>query len=105
VRLSSVIILAIVAIIAAMIAVANRQIVTFSLDPLSTNYPSVAFTLPLWLLVFLAMLFGVLLGGASVALNRSTRRRRTREFTPVGEHALTPAEARPTREATTPYEP
>ena len=88
-----------------MVAVANRQIVTFSLDPLSTNYPSIAFTMPLYLLVFFAVLFGVLLGGASVALRRSTRRRRTRDVPPVGDHALTPAEARTTRETTTPYEP
>ena len=87
-----------------MVAVANRQIVTFSLDPLSTNYPSIAFTMPLYLLVFFAVLFGVLLGGASVALNRSARRRRTRDV-PVGDHALTTAEARTTRETTTPYEP
>ena len=101
-RLSSVFLFAIVAIVATIIAVANRQDVTFSLDPLSANYPSVAFTLPLFALVFLSLLIGVLLGAATVALKRSTRRRRTRDLAPVGTHALT-AETPATRETMPPH--
>ena len=97
-KLSNIFFLVVVATIAAIIAVANRQIVTFSLDPLSQAYPAVAFTLPLYLLVFFSILLGVLLGGASVGLRRR-RRRRALQMSPVAEVA---AEPRTTREALPP---
>jgi uncharacterized integral membrane protein len=87
VKVSTVLFVLPVVIIAAIIAVANRQPVTFSLDPFSANFPAVAFTLPLYLLVFLSILFGVLLGGATVALRR-TRRRRVPDLAPVADDAL-----------------
>jgi len=104
VRFSNLLIFLLVAFIASIVAVANRQIVTFSLDPLSANYPSIAFTLPLYLLVFMAILFGVLLGAASVALRR-TQRRRARQLAPVGDDALATAEPRSIREAASPHGP
>jgi uncharacterized integral membrane protein len=76
-----------IVILAAIIAVANRQSVTFSLDPFSQNFPSVAFTLPLYLLVFFAILFGFLLGAFSVLLKR-TRRRRAPDLAPVAKETL-----------------
>ncbi len=60
--------------IAAVLAVANRQIVQFSLDPTSRAAPAIAVTMPLYLLLFLAVLFGVLLGGLVVAVGRRPRR-------------------------------
>ena len=64
-------------VIAAVLAVANRQIVQFSLDPFSVEAPSIAVTMPLYLLLFLAVLFGVLLGGLVVAIGRRPRRSAT----------------------------
>src|SRR5215469_10566177 len=61
-------------VIAAVLAVANRQIVRFSLDPFSTDAPAIALVMPLYLLLFLAVLFGVLLGGLVVAIGRRPRR-------------------------------
>jgi uncharacterized integral membrane protein len=102
VKLSNIFFLVVVATIAAIVAIANRQVVTFSLDPLSQAYPSVAFTLPLYLLVFFSILFGVLLGGASVGLRRR-RRRRALTLPPVADEPLVTAEPRSTREAVSPH--
>jgi hypothetical protein len=73
VRLSTLVLLIPAALIAAVIAIANRGIVVFRLDPFSSEHPAVAFAMPLYLLVFLALLFGVILGGATVALSRARR--------------------------------
>ena len=96
-RLSTGLVVVPVVIVAAIVAVANRQDVTFSLDPFSANFPSVAFTLPLYGLVFLSILFGVLLGGAAVALRR-TRRRRAPELVPIADDALAASDSLARRE-------
>jgi uncharacterized integral membrane protein len=86
---------------AAIIAVANREIVVFRLDPFSTAHPALAFAMPLYLLVFLALLLGVLLGGITVALRRAGLRRAARPL-PIGDHALTlepPAKPKDSRPA------
>ena len=57
--------------LATVVAVANRAPVTFSLDPFSPDTPSVALTLPLFLIVFLVFFLGVVLGGMTVWLRRA----------------------------------
>jgi hypothetical protein len=96
VRISTILIVVPAVIGATIVAVANRQSVTFSLDPFSTSFPSVSFTMPLYWLVFLSILFGVLLGGATMALRRR-RRPRAPELVPIADDALatTPREERP----------
>jgi len=44
-------------------AVANRQIVTVSFDPFDAAQPAYAAALPLFVLIFVLVIFGVLLGG------------------------------------------
>jgi uncharacterized membrane protein len=44
-------------------AVANRQIVTVSLDPFSSEHPAASLTLPLFALVIVLLVVGVLIGG------------------------------------------
>jgi hypothetical protein len=97
VRISTVLIVIPVVIVAAIIALANRQSVTFSLDPFSTSFPSVSFTLPLYGLVFLSILFGVLLGGATMALRRR-RRPRVPDLVPITDDALGTTEPMARRE-------
>lgn len=58
--------------VAAALAVANRDIVRFSLDPFSREHPALAVEMPQWLLLFLVLIAGILLGWL-VAL--ATRRR------------------------------
>jgi uncharacterized integral membrane protein len=60
-----------VAAVAAVLAIANRQDVAFSLDPLSQSTPAIAVHLPLFALLFGSIVFGVLLGGFVVAVSRS----------------------------------
>ncbi|MBI3677035.1 MAG: hypothetical protein HY243_10540 [Proteobacteria bacterium] len=56
--------------IAAVVAVANRQNIHFSLDPTSQTAPAIAFDVPLFVLLFLVLVIGVLLGGIASSLSR-----------------------------------
>jgi uncharacterized integral membrane protein len=50
------------------LAVANRHSVTISLDPFAGNEPAVAVTLPLFALIFLLLIVGVVIGGGATWL-------------------------------------
>jgi len=56
--------------VAAVIAVANRQDVLFSLDPFSRSSPAIAVEIPLFVLVFLALGAGILFGWLASAVAR-----------------------------------
>jgi uncharacterized integral membrane protein len=64
-------------------AIANRQMVTVSFDPFSVTEPAAVVTLPLFALIVLLLIIGVLIGGAAAWLRqsrwRSTARRLERE--------------------------
>ena len=60
------IILAPVATVALLFAVANRRWVTVSLDPFSAEAPAYALDLPMFLVIFAALILGVIIGGISV---------------------------------------
>ena len=47
-------------------AVANRNWVTVSLDPFSADAPAYAVDLPMFLLIFIALIAGVIIGGVAV---------------------------------------
>ena len=64
-KVSTLLVVVPVVVFAAVVAIANRSPVTFSLDPFSDE-PSLALSLPLYLLVFLTFLLGVVLGGVTV---------------------------------------
>ncbi len=51
-------------------AVANRGAVTVSLDPFSQESPAFAATLPLFVVIFSALVLGVLLGGIAVSIGK-----------------------------------
>ena len=67
-KVSTILVLVPVTAAAAALAVANRQPVAFQFDPFAS---SAAFVMPLFLLVFLSFLLGVLVGAATMALKRS----------------------------------
>jgi uncharacterized integral membrane protein len=50
------------------LAVANRHSVTISLDPFAGGEPAVAVTLPLFALIFVLLIVGVVIGGAATWL-------------------------------------
>ena len=68
------------AIVIVAFAVANRQIVTVSLDPFSADQPAAAVTMPLFALIIVLLILGVLIGGAAAWLRQSKWRRTARRL-------------------------
>lgn len=56
-------------------AVANRQSVTVSFDPFSSAAPAYAATLPLFIVIFVVLIIGVLIGGFAAWLRQGKWRR------------------------------
>ena len=68
-------------------AVANRQWITVSLDPFSSASPAYAASMPLFILIFIALILGVIVGGIAAWIRQSKWRRSARRL--EGEvHAL-----------------
>ena len=63
------------AIIIVAFAVANRQMVTVSFDPFSSASPAYAATLPLFVLIFILLIVGVIIGGVAAWIGQAKWRR------------------------------
>ena len=61
-------------------AVANRQIVTVSFDPFSAERPAASLTLPLFALIIVLLVIGVLIGGTAAWLRQAKWRRTARRL-------------------------
>jgi len=61
-------------------AVANRQAVTVSFDPFSQANPAYSATLPLFVLIFVLVILGVIVGGVAAWLRQSKWRRAARKL-------------------------
>ncbi len=61
-------------------AVANRAPVTVSLDPFAGEPPLFAVAVPLFLLVLMVLILGVIVGGISAWMRQSRWRRRARRL-------------------------
>jgi uncharacterized integral membrane protein len=61
-------------------AVANRQIVTVSLDPFSSEHPASSLTLPLFVLIIVLLIAGVVIGGVAAWLRQAKWRRVARRL-------------------------
>jgi len=59
-------------------AVANREIVTVSLDPFDSAQPAWSVRMPLFVLIFVFLIAGVLLGGFAAWLRQGRHRRASR---------------------------
>jgi uncharacterized integral membrane protein len=68
-----------VAVIVVTLAVANRHIVTFNFDPISTE-PALMVDAPLFVLLFLCLLAGIALGGTATWLRQARWRRTARNL-------------------------
>ena len=76
-----------VALIVIAFAVANRQWITLSFDPFSSASPAYAASLPLFVLIFIAVILGMIVGGVVTWMRQSKWRRLSRRL--EGEvHAL-----------------
>lgn len=67
-----------IAIVAVAFAVANRQVVSISFDPFSPSEPAFAFVAPLFLLIFLLLMAGVIIGGVASWLGQARYRKAAR---------------------------
>jgi uncharacterized integral membrane protein len=68
------------AVIIVAFAVANRQAVTVSFDPLSSATPAYAATLPLFVLIFILVILGVIVGGVAAWFRQGKWRRLARRL-------------------------
>jgi uncharacterized integral membrane protein len=68
------------AIVIVAFALANRQTVTVSFDPFSSAAPAYAATLPLFAVILLVLIIGVLVGGCAAWLRQGKYRRNTRRL-------------------------
>jgi len=59
-------------------AMANRQLVTVSFDPFNATQPAASLTLPLFVLIFVLVLLGVIVGGVAAWMRQSRYRRAAR---------------------------
>jgi len=62
------------------LAVANRQIVTVSFDPFSAAEPAFLLRAPLFVLVFVLVIAGVIIGGVAAWLRQTKWRRAARRL-------------------------
>lgn len=79
-KILGVVILVPLAILLVALSVANRHSVALSLDPFNSADPSVAITMPLFVLLFGAIALGVLLGGIATWLGQGRWRRQARRL-------------------------
>jgi uncharacterized integral membrane protein len=61
-------------------AVANRHAGTVSCDPFSAAQPAYAVTLPLFVIIFMLVILGVIIGGTAAWLRQSAWRRSARRL-------------------------
>ncbi len=109
-RIVAAIVLVPLAILIIAFAVANRHLVTVSFDPFSGNEPVASVTLPLFALIIVLLIIGVLIGGFASWLRqgkwRGSARRFERELQQLrGKIAALEGDAvkpRPAAEETTP---
>jgi uncharacterized integral membrane protein len=66
------------AIVIVMFAVANRDAITVSFDPFDVVHPAFALKLPLFVLIFVLVAVGVVVGGIAAWLRQSRWRMRAR---------------------------
>ena len=74
-------------------AVGNRAPVTIGLDPFASQPPMFAVAVPLFLLVLVVLILGVILGGVSAWMRQSRWRRRARRLAAELKAARAEAEA------------
>jgi len=60
-------------------AVANRHLVTVSFDPFNSSYPTVAVTLPLFVIIIAVAILGVIAGGSATWFRQRHWRRSARQ--------------------------
>ena len=81
-----------VAILVVLLAVANRAAVQVSLDPFSQEAPEFAVAVPLYAVIFAAVILGVVIGGVATWLTQAKHRRARRQYRRESQHLKREAE-------------
>src|SRR5258707_6072999 len=68
-------------------AVANRHLVTVSFDPFNSANPSVAVSLPLFVVIIAVAILGVAAGGAAIPVRQRRRSRPASQHEADGRHS------------------
>lgn len=63
-----------------LLAIANRSPITISFDPFSASDPLMAISAPLWLVLFIALTIGVMIGGVAAWLVQGKHRKLERQY-------------------------
>lgn len=71
-----------IVLLAMALAVANRASVTFSLDPFDPVSPAIGLEVPLFLIVLVSVLAGILIGGMGAWAQAKRKARRTKAAPP-----------------------
>jgi uncharacterized integral membrane protein len=79
-RFVTLIVLVPLAVILIAFAMANRESVTVSFDPFSSSDPAAAVTLPLFALIIVLLIIGVLIGGSASWIRQGRWRGSARRF-------------------------
>jgi uncharacterized integral membrane protein len=79
-KIVAAVILVPLAIVIIAFAVANREIVTVSLDPFNSAEPAASLSLPLFALIILLLIIGVLIGGLAAWLRQGKWRGQARRL-------------------------
>ncbi len=69
-----------------LLALANRGPVRLSLDPFTTDKPLLAYELPLYIVLFGAVMLGVLIGGIATWIGQGGHRRAERRYRREARH-------------------
>ncbi|MBS4019945.1 MAG: DUF1049 domain-containing protein [Dechloromonas sp.] len=77
-RIIVVVILVPVAVVLIALAVANRQMTSFTLDPFNPGNAALTLQLPLFVMLFLALILGMVVGGTAAWLKQGRYRREAR---------------------------
>jgi uncharacterized integral membrane protein len=77
-KIVTALVLILVALVLIAFAVANRQVVTVSLDPFDQANPALVLSQPMYLLIFGLLIGGVVLGGCAAWLRQAKWRARAR---------------------------
>src|SRR5258705_2500260 len=67
------------AVILIALAVANRELVAFTLDPFNPGNPALTLTLPLFIFLFLALAIGMIVGSLAAWVKQSRYRKLARQ--------------------------
>jgi len=77
-KIVTALVLIVLALVLVSFAVANRQVVSVSLDPFDQANPALVLSQPLYLVIFALLIAGVVLGGCAAWLRQSKWRTRAR---------------------------